>query len=94
MATVGVMNAETRTAWISKKPDRCGGEACIRDSRIPVWVLVNYRRLGGSDAELLHDYPSLTPADLEAAWSYAAVHADEIDHAIRQNEEGEDGLVE
>jgi len=85
----------TMTAsWISKKPDRCGGAACVRDSRIPVWVLVNYRRLGGSDRDLLRDYPSLTPADLEAAWGYAAAHQDEIDRAIQDNEEGDEGLVE
>ncbi len=88
------MNAETSAVWISKTPDRCGGDACIRDSRIPVWVLVNYRRLGGSDADLLRDYPSLTAADLEAAWQYAAANAEEIDHAIRENEEGEEGIVE
>jgi len=79
---------------ISKNPDRCGGDACIRESRIPVWVLVNYRRLGGSDADLLRDYPSLTPADLEAAWAYYAANREEIDRAIRENEEGEEGIVE
>jgi uncharacterized protein (DUF433 family) len=78
---------------ISKKPDRCGGDACIRDTRIPVWILVNYRRLGGSEADLLHAYPSLTPADLEAAWEYASANAEEIDRAIRENEEGEEGIV-
>jgi hypothetical protein len=36
----------------------------------------------------------LTPADLEAAWEYAAAHPQEIDAAIRENEEGEAGLVE
>jgi uncharacterized protein (DUF433 family) len=91
----GVMKkTETPPGWISKEPDRCGGDACIRDSRIPVWVLVNYRRLGGSDADLLRDYPSLTLADLEAAWRYAAANAEEIDRAIRENEEGEEGLAE
>ena len=73
---------------ISKDPERCGGDACIRDTRIPVWVLVNYRRLGGSDADLLRDYPALTPADLEAAWGYYAANREEIDRAIRHNEEG------
>src|SRR5438067_12365991 len=85
----------TATAsWVSKKPDRCGGDACIRETRIPVWALVNYRRLGAADAEILHAYPSLSPADLEAAWAYAAAHAEEIDRAIRENEEGEEGFVE
>jgi uncharacterized protein (DUF433 family) len=79
---------------ISKTPGVCGGDACVRGHRIPVWTLVNYRRLGGSDLELLRDYPSLTPADLHAAWEYAAANPAEIEEAIRQNEEGEEGLVE
>jgi uncharacterized protein (DUF433 family) len=80
----------TATDRITKTPGVCGGEACIRGHRIPVWVLVNYRRLGGSAGNLLHDYPSLTTADLEAAWEYAAAHPDEIERAIQENEEGED----
>ncbi len=84
----------TTASWISKKPDRCGGDACIRDMRLPVWVLVNYRRLGMSDAGILQAYPSLTSADLKAAWEYAAANSKEIDRAIRENEEGEEGFVE
>jgi uncharacterized protein (DUF433 family) len=84
----------TATAsWITKHPDRCGGDACVRETRIPVWVLANYRRLGASDAEILRAYPSLTPADLEAAWAYAAENAEEIAQAIRENEAGEEGFV-
>jgi uncharacterized protein (DUF433 family) len=76
----------TATHRVTKNPDICGGDACIRGHRIPVWVLVNYRRLGGSTADILHAYPSLTPRDLEDAWSYAAAHAEEIDRAIQENE--------
>ena len=79
---------------IWKRPDICGGDACIRGHRIPVWVLVNYRRLGAPDEEILKDYPDLTAADLQAAWEYAAANAQEIDTAIRENEEGEEGFVE
>ncbi len=57
----------TATSWVSKEPGRCGGEACVRETRIPVWGLVNLRRLGATDDELLRAYPSLAPADLEAA---------------------------
>ena len=81
-------------SWISKKPDRCGGDACVRDTRITVWGLVCYRQLGMSDADVLRAYPSLTPADLEAAWDYAAANREEIDRAICENEEGEEGFVE
>ncbi|HEV3236782.1 MAG TPA: DUF433 domain-containing protein [Gemmataceae bacterium] len=80
--------------WISKKADRCGGDACVRDTRIPVWVLAGYRRLGMSDADILLAYPSLTRADLEASWEYTAANREEIDRSIRENEEGEEGLVE
>jgi hypothetical protein len=45
-------------------------------------------------ADILRAYPVLTATDLEAAWEYAAAHPQEIDHAIRENEEGEEGLVE
>jgi uncharacterized protein (DUF433 family) len=84
----------TPTSWISKRPDFQGGDACIRDGRIPVWCIVNYRRLGASDEVIFEAYPTLTPADLEAAFTYAASHVEEIETAIRENEEGEEGLVE
>jgi len=80
----------TATSRITKKPDVCGGDACIRDHRIPVWVLVNYRRLSGGNGDILRAYPSLTQSDLEAAWEYAAANAEEIDRAIRDNEQGDE----
>ena len=81
-------------SWISKKPDRCGGDACVRDSRITVWGLVAYRRLGMSDGQIMQAVQGVTAADLEAAWEYAHSHGDEIDVAIRDNEEGDEGFVE
>jgi uncharacterized protein (DUF433 family) len=84
----------TPTSWISKRPNFCGGDACIRDIRIPVWVIVGYRQLGATDEVILEAFPSLTPPDLEAAFAYAAAHPEEIETAIRENEEGEEGLVE
>lgn len=80
-------------SWISKKPDRCGGDACVRDSRITVWGLASYRRLGMSDREIAQTVQGLTPADLEAAWEYVAMNEAEIDEAIRANEVGVEGLV-
>ncbi|MBW3584903.1 MAG: DUF433 domain-containing protein [Cyanobacteria bacterium 0813] len=78
-----------RKFWsgIQKTPGVCGGDACIRQTRIPVWVLVNARGLGISEAELLEDYPTLRAADLANAWAYAEAYPDEIDTAIRENEE-------
>ena len=39
---------------IDSTPDVPGGEARIVRTRIPVWVLVQARRLGASEADLLH----------------------------------------
>jgi uncharacterized protein (DUF433 family) len=72
---------------ISKTPGVCGGDACIRKTRIPVWTLVEYRSLGSSDQELLEIYPGLTPPDIQAAWEYYESNRDEIETAIRENDE-------
>ncbi|MEG3860338.1 DUF433 domain-containing protein [Microcoleus sp. herbarium12] len=72
---------------IQKTPGVMGGEACIRETRIPVWVLVNARRLGISESELLEDYPTLRAADLANAWAYAEAYPDEIEIAIQENED-------
>jgi uncharacterized protein (DUF433 family) len=74
-------------SWISKNPDRCGGDACVRDTRITVWGLVEWRHLGLTDEAILRSIQGLTPADLEAAWEYAAAHIAEIDQAMRGNAE-------
>lgn len=68
-------------------PDVCGGEPCIVRTRIPVWVLVQSRRLGVSEADLLHAYPTLRAEDLANAWAYSRTHRDEIEQQIRENEE-------
>jgi uncharacterized protein (DUF433 family) len=84
----------TMASWVSKKPGRCGGDACIRDTRITVWGIVSYRRLGMSDSEILAAIQGLTPDDLQAAWEYAGENPAEIDRAIQENEEGEEGFAE
>jgi uncharacterized protein (DUF433 family) len=72
-------------SWITKKPDRCGGDACVRDTRITVWGLVEWRRLGLTDEQILQAIQGLTPTNLEAAWEYHAAHQEEIDETIRAN---------
>jgi len=78
--------APTKDAWIEKTPGVCGGDACVRRTRITVWGLVAYRRLGVSEAELLKNFPGLTQADLDLAWEYARANPAEIDQAIAEND--------
>jgi uncharacterized protein (DUF433 family) len=72
---------------IEKTPGVCGGDARIANTRIPVWSLLNYRRNGASDARILQDFPHLKAEDLVNAWTYADTHSEEIEAAIRRNEE-------
>jgi uncharacterized protein (DUF433 family) len=72
---------------IEASPHVCGGDARIAGTRIPVWTLERYRRLGLSEAQILAAFPSLRAADLVNAWSYVAAHAPEIERQIDENEE-------
>jgi len=69
----------------------CGGQPRIRNTRIPVWTLVAFRKQGADDEELLQNYPTLTPIDLSAAWAYSEQHREEGDRAIAALDEDGDG---
>jgi uncharacterized protein (DUF433 family) len=75
---------------IEKTPGICGNSARIARTRIPVWTLEQYRRLGMSEADLLRAYPTLRAEDLANAWAYVRAHRAEIDDDIQQNEPADD----
>lgn len=73
--------------WIVRQAGVCGGDACIQDSRIAVWVLEQWRRKGCEDNKILELYPALNSKKLKAAWHYVASRKDEIDKRIIENED-------
>jgi uncharacterized protein (DUF433 family) len=73
-------------AGVEKKSGVSGGDACIVRTRIPVWTIESYRRLGWSDAQILDNFPALRAADLVNAYAYADAHQTEIEAAIRDHE--------
>jgi uncharacterized protein (DUF433 family) len=48
------------------------GRACIRDTRVPVSLLVNLVANGTAPAEIIEAYPYLEPEDVQQALQYAA----------------------
>jgi uncharacterized protein (DUF433 family) len=55
---VRLIQAQTNSwAGISKTPGVVGGDARIRNMRIPVWSLVQYRHMGANDDRILEAYP-------------------------------------
>jgi uncharacterized protein (DUF433 family) len=76
----------TGTLNIEKTPGVCGGQARVRDTRIAVWMIVLDRKLGMTDAVVLDAFPSLTQADLDAAWNYYRENPLEIEQMIWLND--------
>ena len=72
---------------IVSSPDICGGVARLIRTRIPVWTIVRMRQLGASEIDILRSFPTLRAVDLVQAWAYADRNAEEIEKAIRENEE-------
>lgn len=85
---VQMLIADITDTWpgIEKTSGVVGGDACIVRTRIPVWALEGYQRLGLSDAQLLENFPTLKMADLRNTWAYVASHRAEVDQAIRDNQ--------
>jgi uncharacterized protein (DUF433 family) len=71
---------------IESIPTVMGGEACIVRTRIPVWLLVQARRLGATEAALLLSYSALRAEDLANAWAYYRLHREEIEQQIADHE--------
>ncbi|MEM8543740.1 MAG: DUF433 domain-containing protein [Cyanobacteria bacterium P01_H01_bin.119] len=79
-----VSNLSSTWIGIEKTPGVMGGDACIRRTRIPVWLLVSLQQQGATEAFILEDYPDLSAADLANAWRYASAHQAEIEAAIQR----------
>lgn len=67
-------------------PNVCGGDARIANTRIPVWVSVDAKANGYSDADLLTSYSTLRAKSLVDAWVDAEAYAVATAIAIARNE--------
>ena len=72
---------------IRSSPGIMGGDACVRNTRIPVWLLVAHKKDGFGDGRILANFPQLSAADLIAAWDYYASHMEQIEAERAQHEE-------
>jgi uncharacterized protein (DUF433 family) len=64
---------------ITPDPEVMGGRPCIRGMRITVGTVVGLLASGHSATEILKVYPYLEKEDIQAALSYAAWRAVEVD---------------
>ncbi len=55
----------------------CGGEPCVKGTRIPARVVLSHLAARDTVEQLLGDFPTLTEADIRACLEYASYLATE-----------------
>jgi uncharacterized protein (DUF433 family) len=72
------MSAMSLLSRITINPEQCGGRPCIRGMRMRVKDLLDLLAAGVSQEDILHDYPYLEKADIQAALEFAAAQSDHV----------------
>lgn len=62
---------------IVSNPMICGGEPCIKGTRIPVYVILSHLAAGEDHETVLKNFPRLTREDILACLEYASYLATE-----------------
>ncbi|MBD2184042.1 DUF433 domain-containing protein [Planktothrix sp. FACHB-1355] len=75
---------------IQKTAGVCGGHACIRQTRIPVWTVISLQQQGADYQEIIRNFPSLTIPDLSAVQAYYENNKVEIDRVIAYHQDDAD----
>ncbi len=66
------MRNPTLSSRITSNPEVLGGKPIVRGTRIAVALIVDWIAAGQTSAQIVDDYPVLTPEDVEAALLYSA----------------------
>ena len=72
--------------YISKKKGVCGGRSIIEGTRVPVWSIIKWHKLGVSIEEIIREFPQLAPSQIHDAFSYYYDNQKEIEKDIADNE--------
>lgn len=73
--------------YITRKKGVCGGRSIIEGTRIPIWSIIKWYKIGMSIEEILRGFPHLTPSQVYDAFSYYYDNQAEIEMDIAENEE-------
>lgn len=71
------MTTVERQNRISAHTEVCHGKVCIKGTRIMISVILDCLAEGLTEEEILAEYPSLKPGDVQASILYAAALARE-----------------
>lgn len=63
--------------FVRRDPGICGGQPVIAGTRITLKTILASLAEGATEAEILRDFPTLTPEALRAVIAFAAASAEE-----------------
>lgn len=59
--------------WIVSNPKVCGGEPCIKGTRVPIHLVLDSIAAGDSFDDILKAYPQLSRGAIQEAVEYASL---------------------
>jgi len=81
-----VVKKSKKHPHISKQKGVCGGRSIIIGTRIPVWSIIKWYKLGMSVEDIIREFPQLTPSQVHDAFSYYYDNQEDIERDIVENE--------
>jgi type III restriction enzyme len=72
--------------YVTTNKNICGGKPIIRNTRIPVWSLIQWYKTGMSIEEVIKEFPQLKPAQIHDTFSFYYDNQKEIEKQIIENE--------
>lgn len=73
--------------YVTRKKGVCGSRSIIDGTRIPVWSIIKWYKLGMAIEEIMREFPQLNPSQVHDAFSYYYDHQQEIEEDIAENED-------
>lgn len=74
---------------ITRQKNVCGGRSVVVGTRIPVWSLIKWYKLGITVEDIIREFPQLKPSQVHDAFSYYYDNMDEVERDIAENEDDE-----
>lgn len=72
---------------VYRRKDVCGGRSIVAGTRIPVWSLIKWYKLGMTVEDVMREFPQLSPSQVHDAFSFYYDNQDEIEKDIAENED-------
>ena len=77
--------ARPEDPYVVEYPGVCGGYPVIRETRIPVRLVVQFNRAGATVNELAQMWPTVTAEQIAGALDYYARHPNRVDEDIERH---------